>query len=245
MAMIEELAATGNIFFRYRSYIPLVMYVLAVGVLLLDPANFIEPGDVMWSWIAIGVSALGMIIRFLVIGFVPKATSGRNTKAQVADSLNTEGIYKTVRHPLYVGNYFMWLGLALYVGNVWFIITATLLYWLYYERIMFAEEDFLRNKFGDTYLDWAKNVPSFVPKFWLFKKPDMNFSLRNILKREYAGFLATFVSYAFIDLTKSYFQNGTLEISEFWVKGVIIATVVAGVLKGLKKFTRVLEVAGR
>ena len=34
-----------------------------------------------------------------------KNTSGRNTHDQVADSLNTSGIYSIVRHPLYVGNF--------------------------------------------------------------------------------------------------------------------------------------------
>mgnify|MGYP000247341133 CR=1 FL=1 len=246
MAMIEEFDKTGNTFFKYRSYIPLAMYVLAVAVLALDAKNnFITPGNPMWSYIALGVSVFGMIIRFLVIGFVPKSTSGRNTKEQVADTLNTEGIYKTVRHPLYVGNYFMWLGLILYVGNVWFILVATLLYWLYYERIMFAEEAFLRRKFGDTYLKWSEHVPVFVPHFWKFSSPNLDFSMRNILKREYAGFLATFVSFAFIDLTKSYFQTQELNISHFWLHGTVIALVVAGTLKGLKKFTRVLEVEGR
>jgi len=63
----------------------------------------------MITYIAIALSMFGFIIRAIAIGTTPKGTSGRNTKeGQVAESLNTKGIYSMVRHPLYLGNYFMW-----------------------------------------------------------------------------------------------------------------------------------------
>ena len=97
--------------------------------------------------------------------------------------LNTKGIYSLVRHPLYSGNYFMWLGIMVYVSNVWFVVVCSLIHWLY-ERIMFAEEAFLRGKFGQAYLDWSVGVP-FWPRSLRWTAPDVQFSLRNVLKREY------------------------------------------------------------
>ena len=70
-----------------------------------------------------------------------------------------------VRHPLYLGNFFMWLGVAMLTENTWFSIAFVLFYAFYYERIMYAEESFLRAKFGKTYLDWAAQVPAFIPSF--------------------------------------------------------------------------------
>ena len=84
----------------------------------------------------------------------------------------------------------------IYVGNAWFTIVCCLLYWLYYERIMFAEEAFLRVKFGQAYLDWSVDVPSFWPRNLKWVAPDVEFSLRNVLKREYNGFFAVFLSLA-------------------------------------------------
>ena len=55
----------------------------------------------------------------------------------------------------------MWLGLCLLTQNLWFTISFILIYWVYYERIMFAEEAFLTKKFGDTYLEWASRRPLF------------------------------------------------------------------------------------
>lgn len=244
MALIEEFDKTGNTLFRYRSYIPVVMYALAVLVLYFDQQNFILANDLSASLICFAVSVLGMFIRFLVIGFVPKATSGRNTREQVAETVNTKGIYSLVRHPLYLGNFFMWLGIILYVGNVWFTICSCLLYWLYYERIMFAEEFFMRQKFGEAYTHWAAKVPAFWPKLGGWIDPEMDFSIRNILKREYSGFLATVVSFLFLNVIKNFFESGTWQLNYFWVYFTVAAAVLTLILKTLKKAGK-LEVTGR
>jgi len=101
------------------------------------------------------ISLCGLAIRVYTVGHTPANTSGRNTAGQLAESLNTTGIYSLVRHPLYLGNFFMWLGVALLIANFWFVIAFVFAYWIYYERIMFAEEQFLRTKFGPTYVEWA------------------------------------------------------------------------------------------
>lgn len=90
-------------------------------------------------------------IRIFTIGHTSKRTSGRNTKRQIADTLNTTGIYSVVRHPLYLGNFFMFLGVMLFAHLWWLLLIYILVFWLYYERIMFAEEAFLRKNFGDEY----------------------------------------------------------------------------------------------
>ena len=84
----------------------------------------------------------------------------------------------------------MYLGLAMITGHLWFVISFVLLYWLYYERIMFAEEHFLRNKFGEQYLKWAASVPAFVPKLGNMASPNLSFSWKKVLKKE-KGFKST------------------------------------------------------
>ena len=59
----------------------------------------------------------------------------------------------------------MWLGAALLIANAWFVVVFILVYWVYYERIMYAEEQFLRRKFGTVYTDWAAHTPAFIPSF--------------------------------------------------------------------------------
>jgi protein-S-isoprenylcysteine O-methyltransferase Ste14 len=149
MALKEEFERTGNWLFRWRSYLPLMM----IAIFLLALREYEYPGnsenlDHLWEIFCLIVSFIGFGIRVFTVGHTPKGTSGRNTKEQVAETLNTSGIYSVVRNPLYLGNFFMGLGLALFAHLWWLTLIYILVFWLYYERIIFAEEEYLRNKFG-------------------------------------------------------------------------------------------------
>ena len=213
--------------------------------------------DATWVWplVCLAVGMAGQKVRGLCVGFTPAGTSGRNTKeGQVAESLNTKGMYSMCRHPLYLGNLLMWLGIVLYIGHLWFAVAFLLVYALYYERIMFAEEQFLRGKFGQAYLDWSSQVPAFWPALGQWKSPDVGFSLRNVLKREYNGFFAMFLSFAWVDglhgfreagLQASFFSSPACIFQNFWAYALLTAFVIFLVLRTLKKTTKVLDVAGR
>jgi protein-S-isoprenylcysteine O-methyltransferase Ste14 len=250
MALIEEFDKTGNWLFKGRSYFPLALYAMAAVVIGMGWDEHLSVFDETTAWICIAISLLGLLIRAIAIGYAPRGTSGRNTKeGQVAEVLNSTGIYSTVRHPLYLGNFFMWLGIIIYVGNWWFTLTCCLMYWIYYERIMFAEEFFLRGKFGQVYLDWAAKTPSFVPALSKWKAPTWEFSLKNVLKREYNGFFAIFFSMALLDVFKNYMHYGFTDwthiMSPFWMKAVIVSFIIFLTLRSLKKYTRILHVEGR
>ncbi|MBM3184603.1 MAG: DUF1295 domain-containing protein, partial [Chlamydiae bacterium] len=188
-----------------------------------------------------GISNLGLCIRIFTIGYVPAGTSGRNTALQIAKTLNTKGIYSIIRHPLYLGNFFMWLGLACMTGNLWFVSFFILLFWLYYERIMFAEEAFLQRTFDEIFLNWAKNTPAIIPRFSLWKKPDLPFSFRHVLRREYPGFFALILSFVYFHALR----EKTIDIAPFWKKTLVVGIVAYIVFRTLKKKTKFLHVEGR
>jgi protein-S-isoprenylcysteine O-methyltransferase Ste14 len=245
MSLIEEYNKTGNWLFKYRSYLPLIFFIMATAVVILDKKFFTDFSNIYFSIICVIISLAGQAIRAFTIGYTPKATSGRNTKQQVADVLNTKGIYSTLRHPLYLGNFFMWIGIVVYVGNVWFIISCILLFWLYYERIMFAEEFFLRNKFKEEYIKWAEKTPLFLPRFKHYKKTDFAFSMRNVLKREYSGFFAIFISFSYINFIKNYFEKKIIYLDTFWQISLGFSLIVYITLRILRKNTNILNVEGR
>ncbi|MBS1232298.1 MAG: lipid phosphate methyltransferase [Bacteroidetes bacterium] len=151
MALVHEFERSGNWLFKRRSWLPVVLIIAGIIVLNLTNRQAIL-FDSTEELIFLGISLLGQAIRIYTVGYAPRNTSGRNTIAgQIADELNTTGSYSLVRHPLYLGNFFMWLGPVLFVRTPVFVLFFILFYWLYYERIMFAEEQFLRGKFGDAY----------------------------------------------------------------------------------------------
>ncbi len=173
MALIHSLEKNGNFLFRYRGQFPILLFLLAIPVVYYTDYSTLSTNSTfncIFTSFAICISFLGQYIRSVAIGTSHKSTSGRNKHEQIADALNTKGIYSTLRHPLYLGNYFMWIGIIIYTFNFWFFLTSTLLFWIYYERIMFAEERFLEKKFGDMYLNWSLKVPAFIPSFKNYEK---------------------------------------------------------------------------
>ena len=240
MALVNSWERQGNFLFKYRGQFPVILFVLSVPFLYFTE-SINESSIVYWNYTALLVSVLGFLIRFYTIGTTPKGTSGRNTKEQIADYLNSTGIYSLVRHPLYLGNYLIWIGIAIFTYNIYFIIIVSLLFWIYYERIMFAEERFLEKKFGDEYLNWSNGIAAFIPSFTNFTKTIIPLSLKSILRREYAGLLATVIGFAFIDVVRLYFTTGILDVTELMLQILLVTVVVVVVLRSLKHYTSVLD----
>ena len=252
MALQEEFEQQGNWLFRYRSFLPIV--ILIIGTILylrteLYPGIFVLEGtqyELYYERICLFVCLFGLTIRIYTVGHTPANTSGRNTKEQLADRLNITGIYSLVRHPLYFGNFFMWLGLAMMTGNFWFIIAFTLAYWVYYERIMYAEEQFLRKKFGQTYLDWAACTPAFIPSFNFkkFIRPEVPFSWKKILKKEKNGLAAIFLIFAFFNIIGELIKREP-DFDDTILVLCVLTAMMYVVLKILKTYTNMLVEDGR
>ncbi len=84
------------------------------------------------------------------IGVVPaiKATGG----------LVTQGIYSVVRHPLYMSNGLMALGLALIMDSLTALVFSVP-YFLAFLIIIYFEETVLMDQYGQEYLAYKQKVP--------------------------------------------------------------------------------------
>lgn len=241
MALREELQKQGSWLFRWRSYLPLL--ILPVLLIALRDSEY-APGE-FYKYLCIAVSFSGLVVRSITIGYVPSGTSGRNTKKQIAETLNTRGVYSIVRHPLYFGNFIIFLGITLFVQVWWFTLIAVLGFWLYYERIMFAEEEFLRKKFGNLYLKWAEKTPAFHPKFKNWQQPDLPFSFKKVLKKEYSGFFAIIITFTFLEIVGNIFIEKRMKLDFKWKVFFIVGIVIYLTLRVLKKRTKLLNVEDR
>jgi protein-S-isoprenylcysteine O-methyltransferase Ste14 len=242
MALIHSFENSGNFLFKYRGQFPVVLFLLCVPyVYATNYADISIFGQRLLLAIGISFCVMGFIIRAVTIGTTPKGTSGRNTRQQVAEQLNTSGIYSMIRHPLYVGNYFMWAGIVVYTMNFSFFIIFSLAYWLYYERIMYAEERFLERKFGQSYIDWSMKIPAFVPSMRYYVPTKVKFSLKAVLRREYSGVLATVIGFVYIQFLKNYFALQKVFISTNFISILLLTVAAALILRSLKHYTALLN----
>ncbi|MEZ4996225.1 MAG: isoprenylcysteine carboxylmethyltransferase family protein [Bacteroidales bacterium] len=245
MSLVHELEKSGNWLFRRRSWLPATILVPAAVYILFIANRSVIYFNYTWEIACILVSVAGELLRSYTVGYVPRNTSGRNVIEQLADELNTKGIYSVVRHPLYIGNFLMWLGPVMFLRSVWWVLVFVLAYWLYYERIIFAEEQYLRRKFGETYDTWAFRVRAVIPSFRRYMKAELPFSLRNVLKREYNSIANMFIVFALLDLLRNISVTGRFYLEPMYITLFVAALIFWGIIRYLVKRTRFLHVEGR
>lgn len=250
MLLRDQMAQTGATLFRWRSYVLLAFVPAILWATLQGEAVEAAIGEFwgeLFEGFAVALVVLGEGLRILTVGFVPAGTSGRNTGAgQVATRVNTTGTYSLVRNPLYLGNCLMYLGVVLFAQSLVLAVIFTLVLFIYYERIIAAEEAFLATKFGTEYTDWAAQTPAFLPRLTGWRAPDMAFSWRSVIRREHASIYAGILALFLVEVGLTVLNpdpTETLDTGWFIVLGV--ATVLELLALFLKKRTRVLQVAGR
>jgi hypothetical protein len=131
------------------------------------------------------VMVAGVGIRFWVIGYRKRGTSGTRGKEIKSAELITDGLYAHVRNPLYLGNLLIALAVMIIFLNPWLaVIFCGLL--LHYYLIIRAEERYLERRFGETYRSYKQSTPRLLPPIWRRKTgfPDRKFDWNEVVKRE-------------------------------------------------------------
>lgn len=245
MLLTETFLRTGRWLFRWRSFLPLV----TVGLFTIAMRHFSYPQgshylDRLWEGISFSVSLFGLAIRIFTVGYLPKGTSGRTTSNPKASVLNTTGMYSIIRHPLYLGNFFVWLGISMFLRSLLFSLAVIFLFFLYYERIIFAEEKFLQERFSQDFLLWAGKTPLMFPRFRNWCKPVLPFSWKTALKREYSGLLVIAAAFTCLEIAGDLFYLGKWQFDWVWVTVFLAGLTIYVVLRTLKK-RQLLNVEGR
>jgi protein-S-isoprenylcysteine O-methyltransferase Ste14 len=234
----------GNWFFKRRGEIPVLFLIAGLVVFIwFDVHGGYKYSNESYWYICLCISLFGLLIRIFTIGYTHNGTSGRNTnEGHVADELNRAGMYSLMRHPLYVGNFFMWLGLILLIKNVWFVFTIIFLFWIYYGCIILSEEKFLIHKYGIAFTNWSAVTPAIIPNFLKWKKPAMNFNFKKVLRQEKNGFAALFILFGlFYEIhCCATSKKFILEIS-FWSVAAAISSLLYLLLRFLKYRTHLLQ----
>jgi protein-S-isoprenylcysteine O-methyltransferase Ste14 len=227
----------GNQFFKYRGQIPALFFLLAFFLMHYFPVQnkWLDQSNTL---IAVSLVILGHLIRALAVGKRAAHTSGRNRDEQVAEALNSTGIYSMVRHPLYLGNITTYMGWVVFTGIDWLIPAMLIGFLFYYRFIIYAEEQFLTRKFGQDYLDWKSATPLLLPAFWKFKANPQPFSFKTVLENEYSGIAASMTT-AWVLLAFQWYVLGQFQEKSLLIlaMALFIAVFTLG-LRYLKKKTQ-------
>jgi len=236
----------GDFLFKYRGQIPILLFLLVIPFILkTDYTSFSEKTIQINNITSIIISFFGIIIRFYTVGKTPAGTSGRNRNKQIANKLNTKGIYSITRNPLYFGNYLIWLGISVYSLNTYFTILISFFFFMHYSKIIETEEKYLLKKFGNTFIKWKNKTPRFFPSFNYYKAEKYSFSAKTVLKREYSSILAIIFSFFYISTLINIKTNYDYLINKQWLITLLITSILTIILRIIKKKTSLLDQKGR
>lgn len=156
--------AVGNFFFKYRNGLFIVLYLL---LFIPSPPLFSEKmcGANFYIWpiiLGLVVTITGQLIRGLTIGLAYIIRGGKDGKVY-AEDLVTTGIFSHCRNPLYVGNILMLLGVGIMANSLLYVFVVMPVFLFIYQTIVLAEENFLRDKFGEKFNQYCSKVNRWFP----------------------------------------------------------------------------------
>lgn len=143
------------------------------GLFLVALVLYASPG--LWGFVAGGcVAVLGVLLRLWAAGHVRKS---RN--------LATRGPYAFVRHPQYLANSLIAVGISTASGHAWAVLIWGLIFWLCYLPAIEREDDKLHRRFGEDWEKWAAHTPAVLPARLPSRNPDSDsprWSLRQAMR---------------------------------------------------------------
>ena len=171
----------GNFLFHYRNGLFPVAFIL-----LLWKGRPIFESDLVAAGVGFGVAMLGQSLRAVTIGLAYIIRGGK--KRQVyAEDLVTGGLFAHCRNPLYDGNILILAGVGLAANSLIFLAVGMPLFLFAYRAIVAAEENFLRQKFGQQFDDYCARVNRFVPNLSGIGETlrSMEFNWQRLIVKEY------------------------------------------------------------
>lgn len=116
------------------------------------------------------VEHVGILLIF--IGIAGRTFSALHIGGYKKETLIETGPYSVVRNPLYLSTLIGAAGMGAQTSSLVMIAVCTAATAVVFGRVVTREEQYLRNKFGWAYEDYAARVPRFIPNFSKFRDVD-------------------------------------------------------------------------
>jgi len=143
----------------------LIVVLFWINILLPPFLNFLQVGQIQSTgakWFGLLVMFLSLVLRFWSMRVLGKYYT-RTLRVNDTQAIVSQGPYRVIRHPGYLGTIFVWIGFAISLGN-WLaaLILAILLVGVYSYRIR-SEESMLIERFGNDYREYCQQTWRLIP----------------------------------------------------------------------------------
>ena len=108
---------------------------------------------------------IGLIIRVTSILTLKKQFTYTVTKVENHELIE-HGLYKTIRHPGYLGQLIIFLGIAASLSNWLSVLLMIIPVFLGYSYRIVVEEKFMIEQMGQKYVDYQKRTKKLIPKIY-------------------------------------------------------------------------------
>jgi|YelNatPaOPRAMG01_1025707.scaffolds.fasta_scaffold00648_17 protein-S-isoprenylcysteine O-methyltransferase Ste14 len=172
----------------------LTYYRLKLGFVFAVIFIIMAKPTVIGMTIGIPVGIIGLLIRLWASGYIKKNKE-----------LSVEGPYSYTRNPLYLGSFFLGLGVSIMGSCIVFILIFLVGFYFVYSNVIKEEEKRLIELFGGSFLDYKSKVPAFFPLI----KPvriSKDFDLKLVVKHEEYNAWLGFVAIVIILYLKYHFH---------------------------------------
>ena len=149
-------APAGAWLFRYRSFLPVPLAL----ILLFVRTGQTDGTVVVFAGVLLVLA--GQLLRLWAVRHIGTISRTRTTRY---GPLMTAGPYAVVRNPLYVGNWLLWTGFAVWSRLLWMVPVAWLVFFFQYRAIARWEASFIRSKYPTAYDEYARQVRAWVPRW--------------------------------------------------------------------------------
>jgi protein-S-isoprenylcysteine O-methyltransferase Ste14 len=154
---VPALVAMAGLLASLRGPIMAVSFGVQPGLLVL--------AALLWVWACVlAVARWRQLGSATVVGL----TELRATPTDPG-KLITEGIYTHIRHPRYVELGLAMLAIACFCNYLAMWVEAVG-FWPSIYVVVLLEERELRQRFGESYVDYCRRVPRFIPRLWQAKE---------------------------------------------------------------------------
>jgi protein-S-isoprenylcysteine O-methyltransferase Ste14 len=156
----NETTAEKKSFFKILAII-LVSHLLTIILTFLGWFRLTTTSQV-FEVIALIIYAIGLSLRYISIFYLGKYFT-RDVHVDKTHELISNGPYKFLRHPLYLGLLLLTISVPIFFANGFMIVVSTIMMFWILNRRMSIEESLMEEKLGSTYLHWKLSRYRFIP----------------------------------------------------------------------------------